>query len=68
MYSNKVIDYGTSPHPSGPFDPAGRKQHTVLLRDLCDAMAKASLCAMGGLTPMPVLSALNHFPEDSVKG
>jgi formate dehydrogenase iron-sulfur subunit len=36
----------------------------TLLRDLCDTMANASLCAMGGLTPMPVLSALNHFPED----
>ena len=45
-----------------------REQHTTLLRDLCDTMANASLCAMGGLTPMPVLSALNHFPEDFVKG
>jgi formate dehydrogenase iron-sulfur subunit len=35
-----------------------------LLRDLCETMQHASLCAMGGLTPMPVLSALNHFPED----
>jgi formate dehydrogenase iron-sulfur subunit len=35
-----------------------------LLRELCDTMANASLCAMGGLTPMPVLSALDHFPED----
>jgi len=24
----------------------------------------ASLCAMGGLTPAPVLSAIEHFPED----
>ena len=24
----------------------------------------ASLCALGGMTPFPVLSALNHFPED----
>ena len=35
-----------------------------LLRDLCDVMTNASLCAMGGLTPKPVLSALNEFPED----
>jgi formate dehydrogenase iron-sulfur subunit len=27
-------------------------------------MIDASLCAMGGLTPMPVMSALKHFPED----
>ncbi len=35
-----------------------------LLRDLCDTMVSGSLCAMGGMTPYPVLSALNHFPED----
>ena len=27
-------------------------------------MTKGSLCAMGGLTPMPVQSAIRHFPED----
>ncbi len=36
----------------------------VLLQDLCDTMEQASLCAMGGLTPNPVRSALTHFPED----
>jgi formate dehydrogenase iron-sulfur subunit len=36
----------------------------VLLDDLCDTMTKGSLCAMGGLTPMPVQSAVRHFPED----
>jgi formate dehydrogenase iron-sulfur subunit len=36
----------------------------VLLDDLCETMTKGSLCAMGGLTPMPVQSALRHFPED----
>jgi formate dehydrogenase iron-sulfur subunit len=35
-----------------------------LLRDLCDTMLNGSLCALGGMTPYPVLSALNHFPED----
>lgn len=35
-----------------------------LLRDLCGTMTSASLCAMGGMTPNPVLSALKHFPED----
>lgn len=44
-----------------------RKKDEALLRDLCDTMTSASLCAMGGLTPLPVLSALDHFPEDFVK-
>ncbi|HCT99132.1 MAG TPA: formate dehydrogenase [Methylococcaceae bacterium] len=35
-----------------------------LLRSLCDTMLNGSLCALGGMTPYPVLSALNHFPED----
>jgi formate dehydrogenase iron-sulfur subunit len=47
---------------------AERAAHEKLLRDLCDTMANASLCAMGGLTPMPVLSALDHFPEDFRRG
>ena len=41
-----------------------RGANLVLLRDLCDTMTHGSLCAMGGLTPAPVLSALEHFPED----
>ena len=35
-----------------------------LLKSLCDTMLGASLCALGGMTPYPVLSAINHFPED----
>jgi formate dehydrogenase iron-sulfur subunit len=35
-----------------------------LLRDLCDTLTYGSLCALGGLTPLPVMSALRHFPED----
>ena len=35
-----------------------------LLLDLCEVMADGSLCAMGGLTPLPVKSALTNFPED----
>ena len=27
-------------------------------------MKFGSLCALGGFTPYPVMSALNHFPED----
>ena len=37
---------------------------TGLLRDLADTMKYGSLCALGGFTPYPVLSALDHFPED----
>jgi formate dehydrogenase iron-sulfur subunit len=36
----------------------------TLLASLCDTMLHGSLCALGGLTPLPVLSALKHFPED----
>jgi len=43
---------------------AGQVQQIHLLRDLCDTMVNGSLCAMGSMTPLPVLSALNHFPED----
>ncbi|CAG9184518.1 formate dehydrogenase beta subunit [Cupriavidus pinatubonensis] len=39
-------------------------KHVKLVRDLCDTMLNGSLCAMGGMTPYPVLSALNEFPED----
>jgi formate dehydrogenase iron-sulfur subunit len=41
-----------------------RAQQVILLRDLCDTMINGSLCAMGSMTPFPVLSALNHFPQD----
>ena len=35
-----------------------------LIEDLCETMTFGSLCAMGGFTPYPVLSAIRHFPED----
>ena len=38
--------------------------NVVLLEDLCELMTDGSLCAMGGLTPMPVRSVLRYFPED----
>ncbi|MDQ0072225.1 formate dehydrogenase iron-sulfur subunit [Variovorax boronicumulans] len=41
-----------------------RVEHVILLRDLCNTMVHGSLCAMGGMTPFPVLSALDHFPQD----
>ncbi len=36
----------------------------ALLNDLCETMIDGSLCAMGSMTPIPVQSALKHFPED----
>jgi len=39
-------------------------KNVKLLRDLSDTMLNGSLCALGGMTPYPVLSAMNHFPED----
>ncbi|WP_373503889.1 formate dehydrogenase beta subunit [Aestuariivirga sp.] len=41
-----------------------RESNLELLSDLCQTMTDGSLCAMGGLTPMPVMSAIRHFPED----
>ncbi|MBI1206375.1 MAG: formate dehydrogenase [Azospirillum sp.] len=41
-----------------------RTENRVVLDELCQLMTDASLCAMGGLTPLPVQSALTHFPED----
>ena len=45
---------------------AGEKRaaNAALLHELCALMTDGSLCAMGGMTPMPVLSALRHFPAD----
>ncbi len=39
-------------------------KNVALLRDLCNTLLNGSLCALGGMTPYPVLSALNHFSED----
>jgi len=41
-----------------------REDNLNLLNDLCDTMIDGSLCAMGGMTPFPVRSAVEHFPED----
>jgi formate dehydrogenase iron-sulfur subunit len=41
-----------------------RERNVQLVRDLCEVMTDGSLCALGGLAPLPVLSALNHFSED----
>ncbi|MDP9810639.1 formate dehydrogenase iron-sulfur subunit [Rhizobium tibeticum] len=42
------------------------EKNRVLLADLCNTMKFGSLCALGGFTPYPVMSAMTHFPEDFV--
>jgi formate dehydrogenase iron-sulfur subunit len=41
-----------------------REEDIALLEDLCEVMRDGSLCALGGFTPFPVLSALQLWPED----
>ncbi|MGR3654167.1 formate dehydrogenase beta subunit [Paracoccus sp. (in: a-proteobacteria)] len=43
---------------------AGDPAAAELLTDLCETMKDGSLCALGGFTPFPVMSALRHFPDD----
>jgi formate dehydrogenase iron-sulfur subunit len=40
------------------------EKNKALLADLCNTMKFGSLCALGGFTPYPVMSAMTHFPED----
>ncbi|ODS23314.1 formate dehydrogenase [Candidatus Endobugula sertula] len=44
-----------------------RENNLQLLEELCETMVDSSLCAMGGMTPFPVQSALKHFAEDFAK-
>ncbi|GED22130.1 formate dehydrogenase beta subunit [Halomonas halmophila] len=41
-----------------------RAANLELLEELCETMEDGSLCAMGGMTPFPVKSVINHFPDD----
>ena len=43
---------------------AGDPGAAAILTDLCQTMKFGSLCALGGFTPYPVMSALTHFPDD----
>ena len=42
-------------------EPEAQKE---IIKDLCELMVDGSLCAMGGMTPIPVQSAMKHFAED----
>jgi len=41
-----------------------RAANLAVLEDLCETMKFGSLCALGGFTPYPVMSALTYFPQD----
>jgi formate dehydrogenase iron-sulfur subunit len=41
-----------------------REASLAVVEELCNTMKFGSLCALGGFTPYPVMSALKHFPED----
>jgi formate dehydrogenase iron-sulfur subunit len=49
---------------NAPRHGRSQEQQIALLTDLCETMKFGSLCALGGFTPFPVLSALKHWPED----
>ena len=55
----EVIDRILAPTVQHP-----QRQQVQLLHDLCDTMLYGSLCAMGGMTPYPVMSAIKHYPGD----
>ena len=40
------------------------EKNLELVADLCNTMKFGSLCALGGFTPYPVMSAIKHFGED----
>ena len=56
----EVIDRLLAAEPA----TAKHEAQVSLLRDLCDTMQYGSLCAMGGMTPFPVRSALDYYPAD----
>ncbi|HEX8057182.1 MAG TPA: NADH-ubiquinone oxidoreductase-F iron-sulfur binding region domain-containing protein [Novosphingobium sp.] len=49
---------------NAPKSARSREEDIALLEDLCETMRFGSLCALGGFTPYPVLSALKHWPEE----
>ena len=49
---------------SGIIEGRDVEQKLTIIEDLCEVMETASLCQMGGMTPIPVMSAIKRFPED----
>ena len=60
----EVIDKLCASDVDGDSGAEYRTAQRKLLEELCETMVEGSLCAMGGMTPIPVMSALGHFPED----
>ena len=44
------------------------EKNKALVEDLCTVLTDGSLCALGGLTPLPVMSAFKHFEDDFNSG
>jgi len=49
---------------NAPKAPRSRDADLALIEDLAETMKLGSLCALGGFTPYPVMSALKYWPED----
>ena len=43
------------------------KEDAILLEDLCETLESTSLCAMGGMTPNPIHSIINYFPNELIE-
>jgi len=59
-----VIELSPQMHNTVKDRPRETAEEITLLTDLCETMKFGSLCALGGFTPYPVMSALQHWPED----
>ena len=62
----EVIDKMTKAQQQSENSAEELAELNTLLVDLCDTMVDGSLCAMGGMTPIPVRSIMNHFSDDFV--
>jgi len=45
-------------------DGVDAEANLALITDLCETLKFGSLCALGGFTPYPVMSAITHWPDD----
>ena len=59
-----VIELAPQMHNAKKTVGRSTAEEIALLEDLCETMKFGSLCALGGFTPYPVMSALKHWPED----
>ncbi len=59
-----VIELAPQMHNAKKTVARSTAEEIELLTDLCETMKFGSLCALGGFTPYPVMSALKHWPQD----